>query len=143
MVKHEGQFKKGNKAAAKLTTDELKKKAYKSYCDHIASGRSKRGWFFEEGDFTLTCVTMDSYIKKEPNVFDASQKEIAESKSFAAWEQRGIDMVDGVKKSEAAIYQIMMRNKFGWDRDTQEKHGRDPQIEDLIDELRSTSSNAV
>ena len=111
----------GNDHAKKLKTTEDKLKVYKSYCDWIAEGNSKEAWTFKwknkEGKLlTLTSETMEVYIK-EDSEFDTIHKKEAEAKSYKVWLQRGLDMMLGnIEKCQPAIYQMFMRNKFGWDK---------------------------
>lgn len=128
----------GKKNALKLKTPELKKDAYDQYCDWIASGKSKKSWHFEHPDLTLTWETMEKYIRSDSGNFDPIKKEIAKSKSLEVWEQRGMDMMMGVvKKCEPALYQMFMRNKFGWDREkTAVEDSTKPLIQEFAEALR-------
>jgi hypothetical protein len=111
--------KVGNKNALKLKTPELKKEAYRQYCSWIASGKSKDGWKFHNSEISLTSKTMEKYIRENPDDFPSIHKEMAEADSFAFWEEIGIKMMLGqVEKPSPAVYQMFMRNKFGWDKET-------------------------
>lgn len=124
---------KGNKHAVKLKTPELKHEAYKQYCAWIASGRAKESFCFEHPELTLTHKTMEKYIREEPHVFPAINKEAAESKSYNVWEQKGMDMLDGkYEKCQPAIYQMFMRNKFGWDKENHVTHSFEPEARTLL-----------
>ena len=49
-------------------------------------------------------------------------KEIAEAKSLAHWEELGVRMMLGeVKGCQPAIFQMLMLNKFGWDRENNDQ----------------------
>lgn len=110
-------FTKGNKAAVKLKDDEVKLEAYRDYCAHLAAGKSKEGWYFKDKKRLLcTFKTMEKYIEEEPAVFPAINKQLAECESFSTWEERGMKMMTGEAKAETALYQMFMRNKFGWDK---------------------------
>lgn len=64
---------------------------------------------------------MEKYIRQDVD-FDPIHKEIAEAKSLAHWEGLGMKMMLGeVKGCQPAIYQMFMRNKFGWDRDNNDQ----------------------
>lgn len=109
---------KGNKNAIKLKTPELKKQAYESYCAHIASGESKEAWVFEHPEITLTWNTMEKYIASDPIEFDPIHKIVAEAKSYLHWTMLGKKMMIGqIEKCQPAIFQMFMRNKFGWDKE--------------------------
>jgi hypothetical protein len=108
---------KKNKHAVKLKDEDLKIKAYEDYCAHLASGKDKRGWYFEvDGEFLCTYRTIEKYMNEMPQVLDPQKKEVADCKSYLLWEKKGTDMMEGKKKSETALYQMFMRNKFGWDK---------------------------
>jgi len=109
---------KGSQNAKKLTTPELKKEAYKQYCEWIAGGHSKEAWCFEHPEMTLTSKTMEKYIAADPINFPPLHKETAETKSYNHWCDLGKKMMLGqIEKCQPAIFQMFMRNKFKWDRD--------------------------
>lgn len=140
MVSVKGQ-NKGNKCAQKLTTPELKREAYRQYCDHIAKGKPQKSWYFEHPDLMLTSRCMENYIKDDPHNFPPINKEIAYSKNFDVWFEKGKDMMDSQDKCQPAIYQMIMRNIHGWDKETpEEKVDREKQektmLEKLIEEIK-------
>lgn len=107
----------GNEYAKKLDTPEIRQEAYRQYCDHIARGQPKNAWFFDHPHVTLTCETMEKYIRNYPEEFDADQKKIAEAKSLAHWFGVLADSAKGNNRyANPASLQMIMRNKFGWDR---------------------------
>lgn len=125
-------FQKGNQTAKKLTTDELKKLAYEQYCEHIASGRSKKTWCLEHEDMTLTWQTMEKYIQEDQAVFNPLKKQIAEIKSYHTWETVVQDKAKGKNtKADTATLQMVMRNKFGWDKADQAETNNNADIERL------------
>jgi len=108
----------GSKNGLALKTIELKKEAYKQYCDWIALGYSKKSWFFKHPKHSVCWETMEKYIRDDPINLDPLQKKNAEALSLKVWEKKGITMMEGeIKNCQPAIYQMFMRNKFGWDRD--------------------------
>ena len=107
----------GNDYNKKLSGPELRKEAYDQYCAHIASGKSKRSWVFKHPELTLPWETMEKYIKNE-NDFDPTQKKIAEAEGFGSWEEIVSKSAKGTNtKANVASLQMVMRNKFGWDKD--------------------------
>lgn len=125
-----GKFQKGhekidgtgapiqNQNAIKLKTPEIKKEAYRQYCEYIATGGTKEAWHFEHPHITLTYQTMEKYIAQDPIEFPPIHKTVAESKSYEHWLALGKQMMLGqIEKCQPAIYQMFMRNKFGWDKD--------------------------
>jgi len=109
-------FQKNNKMAVKLKTDKLKILAYESYCQHIAEGKCKESWYFEHTECECSWQTIEKYITELPSVLKPEKKELAEAKSLALWEKKGIDMIEGLRPVETALYQLFMRNKFKWDK---------------------------
>lgn len=107
----------GNKYAVKLVSVELKKEAYEDYCKHVASGLSKDTWYFkDEKRLLCTYKCIEAYMKEDPVVFPPLHMGIAKCKSKGIWEEKGMQMMDGKRHCEPAIYQMFMRNKFDWDK---------------------------
>lgn len=130
----------GNQHAVKLTTDELKHDAYRQYCDWIASGKSKESFTFKHPKLSLTYKTMEKYIRESPSEFPSLHKEIAESESLALWESKGCTMMEGkVEKCQPAIYQMMMRNKFGWDKADKKEETLEGEVRNLLSKLQELS----
>jgi hypothetical protein len=107
----------GNQNGVKLKDPDVRQRAYKSYCDWLSMGRSKEGWKFQSDELSCTHKTMEKYIAADPSEFPPITKEMAEADSFHIWEQRGMSMLLGEMKAETALYQMFMRNKFGWDKE--------------------------
>jgi hypothetical protein len=109
---------KDNKYAKKLSTEELKRQAFDSYLAHLGKGKSKKSWWFEHPELNLTWETMDKYIREEPQVFDSVKIQQAKSKGYQIWEQHAEDSATGENpKANTASLQMVMRNKFRWDKD--------------------------
>jgi hypothetical protein len=114
---------KGNDNRLKVKSEESQKVVYEIYCQWLAAGRDKRGFVCEYIDEngkenSVTYQTVENYVKKNPSVLDPHKQVCAESKGFACWEYTGIKMLNGeVKGCQPAIYQIFMRNKYGWDKE--------------------------
>lgn len=119
----------GNTNKLKLKTEELQKKAYEAYCQWLSIGRGKQGFVFdyimeETGkEDSITWATMEKYIKDQRFDLNPLHKERAESLGYQTWENTGIMMMQGqMEKCQPAIYQMMMRNKYGWDKETKVSH---------------------
>lgn len=130
---------KGNKSRQKLKTKELRQLAYASYCDWIAQGHSMEAWSFEHPDISLTKRSIEKYIRDYPDELPIIKKEIAIAKSLKEWETKGLRMMIGqIEKCQPAIYQMFMRNKFGWDKEgTGQKEGHEPLIQKIANKWRS------
>ena len=122
----------GNLNAVKIKDSDLQKVAYENYCTWIASGKSQRGWVFDYKDEKgkkkfITWQTIERYIELFPSVCPPENKQRAENMGYQAWENTGIEMMIGkIEKCQPAIYQMMMRNKFGWDKESKVTHTHEP-----------------
>lgn len=122
----------GNVNGLKLKTEELQQTAYAAYCNWIAGGRGKQGFVFdyetEDGEKgSVTWQTLENYIKEQRFALNPLHKERAENIAYQVWENTGIEMMNGkVEKCQPAIYQMMMRNKFGWDKESKITYTHQP-----------------
>jgi hypothetical protein len=112
-------------------------KAYKDYCAWLSQGNSIEAWCYESDVMTLSYKTMEKYIREFPHDFPPHHKEIALTKSLRIWEERGLEMMIGkIDKCQPAIFQMFMRNKFSWDKDTNaNKNSNVTLVEKLLDKL--------
>lgn len=109
----------GNNYGTKLKEPDIRQEAYKQYCEWIAKGESKEAWTFQHGDLKCTHRTMEKYIRDHNLEFPTIHKEFAEAQSLQHWLSLGKQMMTGqIEKCQPAIYQMMMRNKFGWDKES-------------------------
>lgn len=107
---------KGNKFGQALKDPEMRQRAYQSFCDHLAKGKAIKSWYFIEGDCACVWATMLEYIKDKEE-FDPIQKEIALSQGYNKWESIAEESANGKnKQANTASLQMVMRNKFGWDK---------------------------
>jgi len=105
-----------NKYATKLDTPELRQTAYKAYCAHIAKGKSKRSWYMSH-PVSLTYETIEKYIRMNPMEFDPDEKKLAEAMGYGKWEGVVEASAEGKnKEANTASLQMLMRNKYGWDK---------------------------
>ena len=118
-------------------------KAYKLYCDWLSNGNSIEAWCYEGEKMTLTYKTMEKYIREFPDVFPPIHKEVALTKSLNVWETRGLSMMLGqLEKCQPAIFQMFMRNKFGWDKeDMSKKNNNETLVEKFLDKLDKMDSS--
>jgi hypothetical protein len=123
----------GNTNKLKLKKEAQQLVAYEAYCNWIASGKGRQGFVFECEDeetnkvVTITWQTIENYINSKRFDLDPIQKEKAENFAYQVWENVGVEMMQGkVDKCQPAIYQMMMRNKFGWDKETRVTHNHEP-----------------
>ena len=112
-------------------------KAYKEYCEWLSNGNSIEAWCYEGNETTLSYKTMEKYIREYPDVFPPIHKEIALTKSLKVWEERGLTMMLGqLEKCQPAIFQMFMRNKFGWDKaEAAPKSTNETLVEKFLDKM--------
>lgn len=131
-------FEKNNRYAVKLVNDELKLEAFNQFCQHLAKGKSRKSWRFRHPDVCITWQTLDTYMKNEPHVFNAIQMEEAISDGYAKWEQVVEDSADGHnKEANTASLQMLMRNKFGWDKEDKKESTTQPLVVKLVNDIRN------
>jgi hypothetical protein len=106
----------GNQNGLKLKDPEIRQFAYSQYCEHLAKGKSKKSWYFDHPQLRCTWETMEKYLVDEVE-FDPIHKRIAEAKGFAYWEGVIEGSATGKNKhANTASLQMLMRNKYGWDK---------------------------
>ena len=129
---------KGNKWGIKIKDPETRQKAYESFCAHLAKGKNVKSWWYEDDEVVCSYQTMLSYIKDEAE-FSPLKKLIAESQGYNKWENIAEQSADGTNKNaNTASLQMVMRNKFGWDKEQRVREiPNDSSITDLIKEMRS------
>jgi len=128
----------GNKHNNKLVKFPQEcQKAYKDYCNWLSNGNSIEAWCYESPEMTLSYKTIEKYIREFPDDFPSIHKEIALTKSLRVWEERGLTMMLGqLEKCQPAIFQMFMRNKFGWDKeDMSKKQNNETLVEKFLDRL--------
>ncbi len=112
-----------------LGTPDLRKKAFKQFCDWVSKGNSPYTWVFVHPTAKISGFRMNSYMKEFPEDMPPVDYEIAQAKSLHYWEGIGKELLNGVgpRKGNPAIYQMFMRNKFGWDK-ADNKKDKDDQL---------------
>ena len=117
---------KGNNYNTALKDLDMRKRAYLKYCDWIALGKSKKSFYFEEGECTCTWEAMERYIKEDPEEYDPIQMKAAMAKGYALWEGHVEESATGLnEKANTASLQMKMRNRFGWDKKDQKTEDED------------------
>jgi hypothetical protein len=133
-----------NQNGLAIKDKKLRQEAYRQYCAHLAQGKSKKSWYFEHSELTCTWETMEKYIANEVE-FDPLQKKIAEASGYGRWEGVVEDSAIGRNKdANTASLQMLMRNKFGWDKQADKQESIDPNTsklhEQLMEQLRNSQS---
>lgn len=119
----------GNKFRQVLKTEELRKEAYRQYCNHLAQGYHQDSWYFEHPELTLCSESMEKYIKEYPQELAPINKRVAKAKGLKIWEKVVEDSAKGDnEKANTASLQMLMRNKFGWDKPEKDKQASDAEI---------------
>lgn len=117
----------GNTNALKMKTPEQKERAYQAYCDHISNGFSKATFVYKSDDFSVSYKTLDKYIEENPIEFPPIHIEFALIESQYYWEKIVKGSAEGTNKdANTASLQMIMRNKFGWDKINQSNDKNEP-----------------
>jgi len=104
----------GNKNAVKLTTPELKREAYRQYCQHLIEGWPKEAWCFEHPDMSLTWETIEKYIEEgDETDFPPILMKMAKAKRYKYWFGEGKTLMKGgYQNGSPVVWQTIMRNMF-------------------------------
>ena len=131
----------GNKKASKLTDPILRQEAYKQYCDHLASGRVKESWWYDDGETQLSWETMEKWLENEEE-FPPELRKIGRSRGYKHWEGVVGDSAIGTNtKANPASLSMIMRNKYGWDGDKNKTVIVDPEVRKSVDRLLGQVTN--
>jgi hypothetical protein len=107
---------KDNTNGTALKPKDVRQHAYLDYCAHLAKGKGKKSWFYDKDGFRCCWETMEKYIK-DTIEFDPLLKKNAESEGYSTWENVVMESARGDNKNaNTATLQMLMRNKYGWDR---------------------------
>ena len=111
----------GNQNARKLHDPGVKQEAFEKYLAHLRSGMPKDAFAYETEDACVNHQMIDKMMADNPSEFPPHKRAAAENERYNNWLNRGLNMMDGkVPHCEPAIYQMMMRNMFKWDRKEEE-----------------------
>ena len=76
---------------------------------------------------------MEKWMKEYPSEFPAIHMEISESKSLKKWERHVEDICMGkVKGAQPAALQMIMRNKFGWDKQERSTNSHETDVQKVL-----------
>lgn len=108
---------KGSKNCEKLSTPELRREAYEDFCAHVAKGKNKSSWYFKHEYAGVGYRRLQAYLKEYAHEFDPEELEVALAKGYQKWETIVEEAAQGNNKdANPACLQMVMRNKFGWDK---------------------------
>jgi hypothetical protein len=114
-----GGAPEGNKNGTKIKDAEMRQRAYKSFCDHIAEGYPQYAWFFDEDGYQLCWKTMRRYIDENPVEFPPLLMNRANSKKAKYWIDEGKKLMSGKYKGGSPVaWQTIARNTLkdeGWE----------------------------
>jgi len=127
----------GNKHAEALPTTELRLKAFDSFCEHLAQGYHRTSWCYDDGKYMCCYKTLMTYVKSDPTVFPIVKQSSSLAKGQKLWEKVLSDSATGENpKANTASLQMIMRNKYGWDKKEEEREVDSitpEQLQSLID----------
>ena len=132
----------GNTNGTAVKDPELRQRVYQEYCEHLAKGKSKRSWRSHIPGVHCTWQTIERYLEDELE-FDPIKKEIAEADGYSLWEDVVADSAIGRNKdANTASLQMLMRNKYGWDRCTDKENLYEPSTLKAFDALMKQFGDA-
>lgn len=110
-----------NFATAALKPLDMKQRAWIAYLAHLRMGYSREAFVYREGgnSFTETCSykTLDNLASENNPDFPKSQLDDAICDARLRYEKLGDDLLTGkIPNGNAAVFQIIMRNRFGYDK---------------------------
>ena len=122
LTKRIGESVKGNTVLEKSEKPkDLKLRAWPLYIEHLRNGYSSQSFVYREGgnSYTETCSykTLENLANENHKDFPKSQVEDAYADAKFKYEKLGEQLLTGkIPNGNAAVFQIIMRNKFGWDK---------------------------
>jgi len=124
----------GNDYAAVLKDPEMRQRAFRSFCQHIADGYPIKAWSYREGNDGCIWRTMLKFIEQNPNDFHLFLKDEAHCLSYKKWFDKGVKLTDGLVKGNPSpqTYALMMRNMFKWDHDQKPETNSTAGLRELI-----------
>lgn len=135
----------GNQNGLKLKDEEVRKEAYRQYCEHIASGYPKQAFFFSHPTLSVCWKTMDKYIADNPEEFPIFLMEQAKSRRYLYWLGEGKNLMQGhYKNGSPVVWQTIMRNIFkdeGWDQNMQITNHHETDARKAINHYESPASS--
>lgn len=128
----------GNQYAKKLVTPELRREAYEQYCQHVSEGYSRKSFTFHKGDFKVTWETIDKYMQESPEEFPPIHMQFAKAQGYKHWEKVVSESAIGKNlKANTASLQMIMRNKFDWDKETKSQNTNEAEVRSLMNKLEN------
>lgn len=97
-----------------LESKELRKRAWHAYCEHVANGRLKQSFTYEEDGIGINYYTMWRQQKHHPEDCDPLPMEHARNCNAAYWEAIGHGLLTGKLKGSPMLWISNMQNRFGW-----------------------------
>lgn len=131
---------KGNKFGTKLKEPLQRVKAYEAYCKWLSRGKIKESFHFKIDNIKITHRTIEGYIRDYPDELPAIHKEFAYCEGLDKWENICEQSAKGSNtKSNTASLQMVMRNKYGWDKQ-EKKTVSEMSSEELSDTIRQIAN---
>jgi hypothetical protein len=137
----------GNNWGTKLKDPKIRQKAYREYCEWIASGMPKQSFFYDDGEHSVTWQTLDKYIEDNPAEFNPLLMQKARASRFTHWFGEGKKLMSGkYKGGSPVVWQTIMRNIFkdpdiAWDRE-QIQESNKAHVERLAGSIRESVAEA-
>ena len=134
------KFQKGNTLSKSKIKDDEKHLAYAQLCDHVRGGYALESWRFRHSDYPqskLSWKTMLAWVSANPLEYDIRDYELAKIDGFWFWEKAIVNHALAIKKGDTAGLQIIMRNRFGWDKESTINMSVEADFQKKVAEIRS------
>lgn len=107
----------GNQYRLELDTPEIRQIVYMDFCAHLAKGKAIKSWYYDKDGYLISWQAFLGYLDRFKSELNPIHKINAESKGYQEWETITEDSAKGKnKRANTASLQMVMRNKFGWDK---------------------------
>lgn len=127
----------------RFATNDLISSAYQGYCEHIASGYPKEAWGYGVGPTSVSYITMERYIKNNPELCPVDMMDNAVAASYKLWFETVAASARGENvKANATSLTLIMRNIHGWDKKEEKADRTDEVLTRLDAYLENAKSNA-
>lgn len=131
----------GNQYGLAIKDPAIRQDAFKDFCDHLSEGKALKSWYYDKNGHRCIWATMLSYLDKYPDEFDLVKKHIAEAKGYQKWESVVADSAVGEnQKANTASLQMVMRNKYGWDKKEDQEKDQSHLLSSVVPFLEQLSS---
>lgn len=101
---------------------ELGSRVCRALLEHLSEGHSSKSFYFITEGFRISYSSLSPYMKNHEDLFPPEEIQFAETQGHKKWEKIVFDAALGKYQGHSApLIQMIMRNKYDWDKDTRNK----------------------